>query len=156
MSNLACYTTPEAAGRTASSSLPIIMSQYHIHTQTRTTIAARTLDKLLQKRALRPLFLLEENPQHMIRLFPTIEGLLEVLPALVYEDLDRARIGNVSVCFEFLADAMSDVGRCDGDSVHGDNLGCLPCMSCVVRRSRSHKKSPETNSQRGPSLCRDQ
>lgn len=53
----------------------------------------------------------------MVRLFPTVEGLLEVLAAFVNEDLDRARIGNVSVCFKFLADAVSDVGRCDGDSV---------------------------------------
>ena len=61
----------------------------------------------------------------MVRLLPTIERLLEVLAALVYEDLDGAWIGDVSVCLEFLADAVADVGRRGGDGVQGDNFGGL-------------------------------
>jgi hypothetical protein len=131
MKNLACYTTPEAAGRTASSSLPV-----NIPSASRppNTSVQRTLEKLLQKRALRPLVHLEENAHHMVRLLPTIEGLLEVLAALVYEDLDGAWIGDVSICLEFLADAVADVGRGFGDGVQGDDFGGLR----VVRRGILH------------------
>lgn len=132
MNDLACYTTPEAAGRTASSSLPITIRQYPTHTTPQYRQQTRTLEKLLQKRALRSLVHLEKNTHHMIRLFPTIEGLLEVLVALVYEDLDRAWIGNVSVCFKLLTDAVSDVGGCGGDGVQGDDFGCLRCISWWV------------------------
>lgn len=76
----------------------------------------------------------------MVRLFPTIEGLLEVLAVLVYEDLNRAWIGNVSVCFELLTDAVSDIGGCGGDGIHGDDFGCLCCMSWWVNAS-THTKS---------------
>lgn len=61
----------------------------------------------------------------MVCLLPTIERLLEVLLALVQEHLDGARIGDVPVGFEFLADAMTDVGGRTGDGVQGHDFGCL-------------------------------
>ena len=73
----------------------------------------------------------------MVRLLPTIEALLEVPAALVYEDLDGAWVGDVSVCFKFLADAVADVGRRGRDGVQGDNFGGLR----VVRRRHSVERA---------------
>ena len=111
----------------------------------------RTLDKLLQKRALRSLIRLEENAHHMVRLVPTIEGLLQVQAALVNKDLDRAWIGDMSVCFEFLSDTMSDVCRCDGDGIQGDDFRCLRAFRCEHKRLA---QSSRNDSRHGPSLCK--
>lgn len=112
----------------------------------------RTLDKLLQKGALWSLIHLEKNTHYMVRLFPTVEGFLEVLTALVNEELDRARVGNESVCFKFLADTVSNVGRCNGDGVQGDDFGCLLAFRCeTCLRQSSGDDSPLE-----PSLCRGQ
>lgn len=156
MNDLACYTTPEAAGRTASSSLPVTVHQYPVHTphDGNPTTATRTLEKLLQKRALRSLVHLKKNTHHMVRLFPTIEDLLEIKAALVYEDIDCAWVGNVPICFKLLADAVSDVGRCNGDGVHGDDFRCLRVFPGVSKGAFA--QSPRDDSRREPSLCRDQ
>lgn len=95
-------------------------------------MSARTFDKLLQKRALWSLIYLEEDTHDMVRLFPTIESLLEILTTLVDEDFDRAWISNMSVCFKFLADTMTDVGRCYWDGIQGDNFGCLGTFWCEL------------------------
>ena len=78
----------------------------------------------------------------MVCLLPTIEALLEVLAALVYEDLDGVWVGDVSVCFEFLMDAVADVGRCGGDGIQGDDFGGLWSEGDILHERAMHSTDP--------------
>lgn len=114
-----------------------------------------TPEKLLQKRALRPLLHLEKNTHHMVCQLPTIKGLLQVLVALVYQDVDRAWIGNMTIGLEFLADTAANVGGRGGDGVQGNNFRGL-CAFRVVKRCPQAGRKTTWNSRRVSSLCRDQ
>lgn len=58
----------------------------------------------------------------MVRLFPAVDRLLELLSPLENEHIDSARVGDMTVGFELLPDAVSDVGGCDGESVELDDF----------------------------------
>ena len=119
----------------------ILVSAYYVHNASvphgYTTNTTPTLQKLLQKRALWSLVHLEKNTHHMVGLLPTVESLLKVLAILVYEHLNRAWIRDMPVCLKLFAYAVSDVCWGDGDSVQGDDFGCLRAFPVVNRRSRT-------------------
>lgn len=58
----------------------------------------------------------------MIRLFPDIQCLLEVLSALEQEDLDSSLVRDVPIGLELLADAVSDICGCNGERVKFDDF----------------------------------
>jgi len=65
----------------------------------------------------------------MVWLLPAVNRFLQLLSPLKDEHLDSALVSDMSVGFEFLSDAVSDVSGCDGESVELDNFWCLNCMA---------------------------
>lgn len=55
----------------------------------------------------------------MVRQLPDIHAFLVILPGLVQQDVDGARVSDVPVCLELLANGVAHVCWRDGQGVHG-------------------------------------
>lgn len=65
----------------------------------------------------------------MVRLLPAVNRFLQLLSSLKDEYFDSALVSDMSVGFEFLSDAVSDVSGCDGECVELDNFWGLSYIS---------------------------
>jgi hypothetical protein len=68
---------------------------------------------------------LQQLTQNLIVHFPTIHRLLVLHTALGDQNVDNANIRHMSVLFELLADAVSEVRRRDVQSIQAADFRCL-------------------------------